>query len=123
MVQELPLMPYNVRTSWLNETVWPQLEQLRAFVNHSFEELAKRHHMAVPQFDVCWKWMPLRALYKGGTEEGGAAKKRGKKGAPVFAAAAAAGGGGEVAGAAAAAADEPDEWAFLAEDAATAPRT
>ncbi len=121
MVQELPLMPYAVRTSWLNNTVWPQLEQLRAFVNHSFEELAKRQHMAVPQFGACWKWVPLRALYKGGAEEGDV-KKRGKK-----ATAAAAGGGGEVADtavAAAATAEEPDEWAFLAEDAAApAPST
>jgi hypothetical protein len=119
MGQELPLMPPPVQASWLSETVWPELEQLRAFVNTSFEELARRQHMAVPQFAVCWKWVPLRALYRGGTEEGGATKGRGKKGA----AAAAAGGVEAVAAAATAGAEEADEWAFLAEDAAAAPST
>jgi transposase-like protein len=62
--QELPLMPEAVGAVWLKETVLPELEQLREFVNTSFKELAKRQHMAVPQLGEFWRWQPLRALYR-----------------------------------------------------------
>ena len=61
---ELPLLPGVVGAAWLKDTIIPELEQLREFVNTSFKELAKRQHMAVPQLGELWKWQPLRALYR-----------------------------------------------------------
>jgi hypothetical protein len=49
---------------WLKDTLIPELDQLRDFVNQSLKDLAKREHMAVPQLAADWKWMPIRALYK-----------------------------------------------------------
>jgi hypothetical protein len=49
---------------WIRETGLPDLDALRNFVNDAFKALAKREHIAVPQFGENWKWMPLRALYR-----------------------------------------------------------
>jgi hypothetical protein len=49
---------------WLKDTLIPELDQLREFVNQSLKDLAKREHMAVPQLATDWKWVPIRALYK-----------------------------------------------------------
>jgi hypothetical protein len=50
--------------TWIELTVMPMLETLRAFVNESLVNLAKREHMAVPQFGESWTWKPARALYR-----------------------------------------------------------
>lgn len=58
---------------WLNEMGLPQLDQLREFSNQSLLDLAKREHMAVPQFGPDFKWLPLRALYRAAPKKKGAA--------------------------------------------------
>ena len=49
---------------WLTDTVLPELEGLRAYTNQAFKDLAVRNHMAVPQIDNDWQWIPIRALYR-----------------------------------------------------------
>jgi len=48
---------------WLLDTAIPELEQLRAFGNHSLQALGRRDKTAVPQFEENWVWKGLRALY------------------------------------------------------------
>jgi len=51
-------------TDWVITTALPQLESLREYTNDALKTLAKSLHMAVPQIDAQWEWIPIRALYK-----------------------------------------------------------
>ncbi len=73
-------------TEWIRTRGFPELDALLEFVNQSFRDLAKREHMAVPQFGSKWELKPIRALYRKKPASAGT-----KKGAAAAAGAAAAG--------------------------------
>jgi len=64
LVNQSAAMEPTVYAAWISTTGVEQLEQLRTFGNDSLKALAKRDRMAVPQFEDCWKWKPIRAIYK-----------------------------------------------------------
>jgi hypothetical protein len=51
-------------SNWILQQGVPQLESLRIYTNGALRTLAKSLHMAVPQIDAQWHWIPIRALYK-----------------------------------------------------------
>ena len=55
-------------STWIVEQGVPQLEGLRIYTNGALRTLAKSLHMAVPQIDAQWHWIPIRALYKDARE-------------------------------------------------------
>jgi hypothetical protein len=55
-------------SKWVLEQAVPQLENLRIYTNGALRTLAKSLHMAVPQIDAQWHWIPIRALYKDARE-------------------------------------------------------
>ena len=54
----------DILVGWILDTCIPELEQLRIFGNDALRALANRDKMAVPQFEECWKWKGIRALYR-----------------------------------------------------------
>lgn len=70
---EEPQIVHSV-AEWIRETALPMLEALRSYTNGAFKDLGKAQHMAVPQVNEKWHWLPARIYYKGnkGTDKGGA---------------------------------------------------
>jgi hypothetical protein len=64
LVNQSAAMEPEVYAVWLATTAKDELEQLRAFGNETLKGLAKRDRIAVPQFEECWKWKAMRAIYK-----------------------------------------------------------
>jgi hypothetical protein len=64
IVNQSAAMEPEVYAVWLATTAKDELEQLRAFGNDTLKGLAKRDRIAVPQFEECWKWKAMRAIYK-----------------------------------------------------------
>ena len=64
IVNQSAAMEPEVYAVWLATTAKDELEQLRAFGNETLKGLAKRDRIAVPQFEECWKWKAMRAIYK-----------------------------------------------------------
>ena len=58
------LQGYKPGHKFILEQHVPQLEELRIYTNGALRTLAKSLHMAVPQIDAQWHWIPIRALYK-----------------------------------------------------------
>ena len=55
-------------SKWILQQAVPELESLRIYTNGALRTLAKSLHMAVPQIDAQWAWIPIRALYKDARE-------------------------------------------------------
>jgi hypothetical protein len=64
ILNQAAAMEATVYAAWISTTGLEQLEQLRTFGNDSLKALAKRDRMAVPQFELFWKWKGIRAIYK-----------------------------------------------------------
>ena len=64
IVNQSAAMEPEVYAVWLATTAKDELEQLRAFGNETLKGLAKRDRIAVPQFEECWKWKAMRAIYR-----------------------------------------------------------
>lgn len=52
--------------AWVQGEALPMLEALRTYTNDAFKALGKAQHMAVPQVNEKWMWMPARIHYRVG---------------------------------------------------------
>ena len=50
--------------AWVRDQALPMMEALRTYTNDAFKALGKAQHMAVPQVDDKWHWLPARIHYR-----------------------------------------------------------